>query len=121
MRIEFTQCCGVNEIDYLGLHDTSEEAMEAFKQSRGHAPIILFTGVTKRKMHDHTGVGREDDYGQAFARLIRRDGLGHVTASRAVRNPESGNHIRAWVWTVDRTALQNWPSKKPKAKRGVKL
>ena len=66
--------------------------------------LVVFTGVVKRNRGDSSS-GREDNYGEAFADLLTAEKLGVVLPSVAGVNPNTGNTIQAWVWTVDRDAL----------------
>lgn len=115
MVVNYTACCGLDEIDLLGLHKTPEKAMALLKHAHPTpSAMFLFTGVTKRRVVDHTGTYRTDDYGRAFARFVKAAGLGHVVGGKATINPETGNTIRAWVWTVNRPAYRAWGSPRGK-------
>lgn len=46
--------------------------------------------------------------GERFAQYVRENKLGNVLKSESARNPNSGNQIAVWIWTVDQTALLAW-------------
>lgn len=101
-------CCGVSE--FSGITCCSpESAVRAFYDQRfyggqkyGHA-YAVFT--------DHTN-GKT--YGKALAKYIKENGLGTVTAMRSKMNPNSGNVIKLYVWTVNRQAMTKWGAAPPK-------
>ena len=110
MKFYTTHCCALDEIDNLGLVRTAEEAVRNVanhywphaRHGLGEPPsMLLFTGVTQRVRQDHTLSARTDDYGQAFADFIEENGLGTVSASDGVRNPKTGNTVKAWTWCVN--------------------
>ena len=52
--------------------------------------------------------------GRNFALYIKEHTLGHLTESPPVRNPNSGNTIRTWIWDVDWSALNSWYAERTK-------
>ena len=60
-----------------------------------------------------TQAGKNATYGKKFAALIRREKLGEVVqaTTKTVKNPNSGNILKAWVWTVNYPALKKWAVK----------
>ncbi len=57
-----------------------------------------------------TQAGSRRTYGKRFAALIAKEGLGEVVqaTTKTVKNPNSGNVLKAWIWTVNHTALKKW-------------
>jgi hypothetical protein len=111
MNIHTTRCCGIREIDKLGTYSTPERALRAIVRHElfdVDTPLYLFTGVSLRRVEDHTYVSRTDDYGQALADYITANRLGTVVVSPEVLNPHSGNCIKAWIWAVDADAIEAW-------------
>ena len=47
-------------------------------------------------------------YGQRFAAMIRKKGLGDLIETGRHINPNSGNKLKVWVWTIDHAALVGW-------------
>lgn len=48
-------------------------------------------------------------YGQMFADLIRKKGLGSLVATENYElNPNSGRYVKVWVWGIDHAALREW-------------
>ncbi len=53
--------------------------------------------------NEHKGLS-----GASFARFVRRNHLGPVTASNLRVNPNSDNKIRVWIWELDIPAVMTW-------------
>lgn len=106
MEINETACCGLREINGLSGYDNAKDAMmdlcemlDSGDNGEDLPPnfaFILFTGIVR------------DDSGQKFAEYIRRHGLGNVRAGTETKNPNSGNIINAWVWSVNGSKLEQW-------------
>ncbi len=60
-----------------------------------------------------TQAGSRRSYGKKFAALITSAKLGTVVQAtkKTVKNPNSGNILKAWLWTVNHNALQKWAQK----------
>ena len=67
--------------------------------------LVVFTGVVVRRRSDQFS-NRGDNYGQAFADLIVKEGLGDVTAGPTAENPNTSNTVRAWIWRLDINAVR---------------
>lgn len=117
MQLCNTQCCGMRELDCVGGRDlTAEQALEKFLQVLPYRidygdperrrvavlqfALVTFTGVVRRVRQDHYS-DRKDDYGQAFADLVVREGLGEVVAGPEAVNPNTGNTVRCWIWRIN--------------------
>jgi hypothetical protein len=95
-------CCGVREIDGLSLHREPEDALK---------------GVALSAAYDHkwrhaifTQAGKGKRYGVQFAAYITKHKLGTVVASPTKVNPNSGNPLKAFIWTVNWPAFRKWAS-----------
>lgn len=103
-------CCGMREIGSLSAHRSPEEAMKAFAgqtlKTHQNFRYVIFSEAVYRPAANRRG------YGRAFAAFIRSEKLGKVSTTGWNVNPNSGNNLKAWIWTVDWTALQKWASKK---------
>jgi hypothetical protein len=99
---DFAGNCGM-EI----LHDLAEDPswdiaefrdhyLDCRDEDRGISGIVAFTDTVDR------------GYGKALAEYIEKHKLGEVTRHGPVENPNSGNEIEAWYWTVDHKALRAW-------------
>jgi hypothetical protein len=60
-----------------------------------------------------TQAGKGESYGRKFAALIRKQKLGTVVqaTTKTVTNPNSGNVLKAWLWTVNHKNLRKWAQK----------
>jgi hypothetical protein len=96
--IEQTNCCGFKEID--GLNDnTAKESLNQVCEdffNGEDAAFLFFTGVSKKR------------YGQNFKRLITKLKLGKIIETEAKRNPNSGNKIKAWIWSVNKPKFKQY-------------
>lgn len=93
-----TECCGLREIDDLSLTKPATSMIQIcydFFESMDSA-FIVFTGVTKEL------------YGRKFKKFILDNKLGTVIETESKRNPNSGNRIKTWIWTVNITKLKSW-------------
>lgn len=94
-------CCGVVEFDGLLEHKTPQQALSAIYldmeyEQEWRKAYIIFT--------DHCRCRK----GAELARLIKRLKIGPVTSFRRKMNPNSGNHIRVWVWDFNKKAFKRY-------------
>lgn len=98
-----TSCCGLKEID--GLSCSPEQTVDELCEELFEEPVscfidnpdmafILFTDAVKYKN------------GQELARFIQKHDLGTVYGARARTNPNSGNKIKAWIWSPNKRKLK---------------
>ncbi len=123
MYLERVSCCGLREAEDVGVHETPEEALQdlcanastadpygrseanqLFQPSLGGFSHIVFTGAAATSRRT---------YADKLAAYIRRHKLGAVTTARKARNPNSGNILGVYVWTVNRRVLAAWYKKHP--------
>lgn len=113
MNANSMRCCGVKELTELsGTRDPAAALMTMLNYLGRHeyggpgsrtilhfpAAHIIFTGVTKTR----------SNYGERFANFIRENNLGEVIESVVKRNPNSGNPLKVWVWSIHRNNLEAW-------------
>jgi hypothetical protein len=110
-------CCGLAEIHKLCDDKTPKDSMEnvapeivdrdeieggleyqQFKNSNGYE-FVVFT--------DHLKMTK----GEAFRKYIKDQKLGSVHASRAKLNPNTGNLVKIYLWSVNRRKLFQWCKK----------
>ena len=140
MYVRSMSCCGVREISGLRGYCGGPAAMRAFvaylKQPGGYPAgykatkpgdgtssaaynssfrYVFFTQAQPQKINNR-------GYGYAFAAFIRKHKLGEVViASEGDHvNPNSGNHLKMWTWTVDHDRLNKWYVKDAAAVKRVK-
>ncbi len=129
-------CCGVREINRLSSYDEPKAALKAFCDwvyvkppsgpprpienpnngvlaPKGNARFryAFFTQATYQWQERGEVGSRPRYYGVDFAAFIKEHELGQVviaTGKRGVRNPNTENLLKMWVWTVDHYALQAW-------------
>jgi hypothetical protein len=101
MDIEETSCCGLRELSDLSdtIADNVRTVWEDMKDHETFYPHVFFTDAYAR------GEKASGTNGYKLAQLIEKNKLGVITASPAKINPNSGNKLVVWVWTVDKKAL----------------
>lgn len=91
-------CCGADEIVGIWDYDPAD-VVRAVLQRRAdnfvNIPLYVFSG---------TGEG----YCEELAKFIKKNKLGSVVKSREKVNPNTGNHIRIWVWAASELGLKSY-------------
>lgn len=113
LYIEETSCCGVNEFSGL------ERPLKTLKQyCKGlfHKEYDYFTGTEVcDPEYQHAFIlitdRTERTRGVDLVKYIKKHKLGYTVHTRAKKNPNSGNKIRAWLWSPDNRALRAWYKK----------
>ena len=101
MTIESTSCCGLKEIESI-TGESPEELLKGVCEYLNAEvwefdfSLLLFTATT------------DMDEGDNLAKYIKKGGLGTVVKTRPKKNPNTGNRIVAWVWSVNERALRAW-------------
>lgn len=120
ISIRSTSCCGLREVqgisNYNGKCRIGVTAMlRALMIPPGHVwspreklmrpafPMVLFTQATANK-----DAAYRLCYGDQIHQAITRLKLGTVTVTEPVRNGNSGNTIRAYIWTPDWAAAEKF-------------
>lgn len=107
MDVKLMECCGLREIDGLYSVGNPQRALENIialveldddNPTPGDWPFgaMIFT---------EAGSGR---YGTRFAAFLKENRLGAVRVIPAFYNPNSGNNVRTFVWTVNHLRLRKW-------------
>jgi len=101
-------CCGITELADIRYDDSPEESlMEVDPSDQG---LVVFSDADSYYYKRcHYGKGK------ALAKLIGKAKLGGVIAIPATLNPNTDNHVKAWVWRVNKRALRTWQNKYRKA------
>lgn len=101
----FGACCGVAElqdISFCGKFDMS--GFESQLDDITSYSHIIFTQATNKK-------NMKKEYGEDLAKLIRRHHLGRVQRSHPSPNPQTGNTITTFTWTVNKKGVENYLAK----------
>jgi len=99
-------CCGLRELTGIRyLRGTSQQRLNTMLSQAsftGRFCEVIFTWAGRRRpTTDRT-------YGRMLARIIRDKNLGTVTTINPVENPNSGNYVETFIWTLDRLAIANY-------------
>lgn len=105
MYVDGISCCGVGEIDGLGDCEDAAHAMSSLLRDNGvpRQPFVIFTQATSR--------ANVTSYGNRFRAYILKHKLGTVLASAGKVNPNSGNHVKVFLWTVHKGNMQKYFTK----------
>lgn len=143
MYVRSMSCCGVREISGLSGHPSAPAAMRAFVAYVQNPRIYPSVAEETKKVKDKDETFAADfnqrfryvfftqanpaklsptGYGFRFAAFIRKHKLGEVVIASEVDhiNPNSGNHLAMWTWTVDHEALNRWAVKDKAAVKRVR-
>lgn len=96
--IHTTQCCGIRELDGIaGLNprDILYTMGRAFREGRNRT-------VSPHYVFSDNSIGLEvNHYGDALKQFIEDNNFGTVIETVSARNPNSGNILKAFIWTAD--------------------
>src|SRR5947207_1098090 len=113
-------CCGLREIAGLS-HYEDDGKMKTCESHMADMWLSVYQPVkeypngkcnwrfaifTEARYPDHP-TASYTTYGQRFAEFIRKNELGDLVETTGEhQNPNSGNFLRVWVWTVDDEATR---------------
>lgn len=105
-------CCGIREIDGLEYARDCKYALHEFLHRTKRNRLFRFAIFSESNFtwNYHHGM---TDYGQKLAAYIKQHKLGKVTKSNTAQNPNSGNNVTVWIWSVDWDALKKWAADNP--------
>ena len=89
-------CCGINELADIYDDGTAEESV--LRVDNDVANILLFSDINRNNYR----------YGRKLAALIEKEKLGVVVALPVTYNPNSGNRVKAWLWSVRKRKVQQF-------------
>ena len=113
-------CCGVKELSGLSTCRDATDAMLQFGKLTHLRVVRDDDGKEVKAPFDRfryvvfTQAKKADGYGIRFAELIEDQGLGEIIETKFRVNPNSGNNVKVWVWTVDHKAVKEWLDKNAK-------
>lgn len=105
--IKRTDCCGLRELSPIGGYDPIDVLYTLAHSIRGR---VTSTDGCYYVFTDNTGF--DDGYGNALKHVIESENLGTIYATDWNSNPNSGNRLKAFLWTLDRPALLAWLERK---------
>lgn len=104
--IEGLQCCAIDEIGGISncaratdvIEDVCKNWFEDCERDNdeGNAAFYLFTDT------------EESNAGMNLAKYIVAEKLGTVVSTQYRVNPNSGNKVKCWIWSVNKVALKKW-------------
>lgn len=103
-EINSTHCCGLGIIDHIGSTRDWGAVIRAVKRTHPRRAHYVFSQAESR--YDLRGEARK--YGEEFMAFILKNKLGTVVKSRAITNPNSGNKLTVFTWTVSPTNLSRF-------------
>ena len=112
------QCCGVKEISGLSDYESAAYAMQDFWNTTygRKVPNLIGNNLVPAPMVNFrycifTQARHTYDYGIDFAKFITNNKLGTIAETDFNTNPNSGNDVKVWIWTIDHNALGRWKKK----------
>ena len=95
MHLQHMNCCAVSELSYIQYELPSYVARYVWAQRKlevAHKAFYIFTAVEDKNV---------ELYGEELASYIKSNRLGTVTKTPTTRrNPNSGNNVRVYTWSV---------------------
>ena len=114
------RCCAVKEITSLSDYKSDKywsptKALRAFgRLAYGYPGAFPFNANFRFVIFTQagfTGPQAGNGYGDKFAAFITKHQLGEVSMTGPSRNPNSGNMVKVWVWTVDHPRVKAFLTK----------
>jgi hypothetical protein len=90
----YLACCGVRELADIRASIFPENALEALDHTK--TAFVVFTDVAPY------------EYGVSLAAYIRKRKLGTVVTMIPKKNPNSGNRLKVWLWSIDQKKWAAW-------------
>ena len=115
-NVDSMTCCGVDELSGISrqapegtILDLLRDGGEGFETDhdilKGDKRFTIFTQATKRR-------GGPRGYGERLSKYIVDSGMGSVVGIGGdVKNPNSGNYLKVFVWTMDWAGVLAWLKK----------
>lgn len=108
-------CCGVKEITGLSTENSAPGAMRSLAKLTWGATVTggrpgerIPSPYERFRYLIFTQALDANRYGINFAAFIRKYELGEVIETDFNVNPNSGNPVKVWVWTVNHEACRQW-------------
>lgn len=115
MQLTHLGCCGVKEVTGLSQEKSAPQAMRNLAKQTWSATCMgerlgerIPAPYERFRYLIFTQALTDAVYGINFAAFIRKNRLGEVIETDFNRNPNSGNLVKVWVWTVDHEACKRW-------------
>lgn len=102
ISINETQCCGLDDISGIQVtkvKDIIEQVIDNELDIGCRPCFYLFTEETETKR------------GKELKKFIEKNKLGTVYATKSKLNTNSGNDITAYIWEVDKKAVEKYADK----------
>jgi len=102
-------CCGIREINGLSRASARELLIDFgelmygpyYEYGNGNFRYVIFSEA-------YTITPTTPGYGEKFANLIQEIGAGDVIRTGWNLNPNSGNYVRVYTWTVNHDVVTKW-------------
>jgi hypothetical protein len=103
------RCCGIKEISRLAYYGSPTAAMRDL-----YKMLFVEGNITSRRFRycifSEASVPSDSpaSYGKKFCALITKCKMGSVLETQPTLNPNSGNLLKVYLWTVDFSQLERW-------------
>lgn len=138
MDINSMGCCAIEELNYICDNNTQQDTLECFANNHYHPAEEIEEWVEDKRSrrtfpwetpiyegkYVKTGETRpakwttpafvvfsqagEGHYADKLKELILKLSLGEVMTSPTRHNPNSGNNVTVFLWSIDRDAFHRW-------------
>lgn len=101
-------CCGIKELtDLVAKGDPVLNMKDFVSQAYDRE---LFNGKFRYGIFAEANQfdSNAKTYGRQFAKLIIDNKLGTLVETERNVNPNSGNEVKVWVWTINHEAVKKW-------------
>lgn len=98
-------CCGIQEL--RDIHDDENPEQSIMEIEPHEQAFIVFSTI--KEFEGGFKVG------ERLAAAIKKHKLGSVVVTRSAINPNSDNHIKAYMWKINPMALERYQAKYRKA------
>ncbi len=98
--LEDMECCGVKE--FHGMSGTPKDVLMNISGDKYHRydeeefAYVVFTDLARRTLGDR------------LSKYITNHNLGTMYNIRTRKNPNSGNKIKMWIWSLNNSKLKTW-------------
>lgn len=101
-------CCGLREMSGIYYGTPQSTIMEFADNSYQDYDLISRYENANFRHVIFSQAGSKATYGRKLAAFITKHRLGTVVSSLTKVNPNTGNPLKVWIWTVNHQRTYNW-------------
>lgn len=116
MYLHNLSCCGFKELAGVGEEDMTladlKMVLQELRRDTGFIPFVTFSGAKEPASEGGFSIGWKE--AARLAALIKAHKLGTVYKARVKRNPNTGNRLQVYLWTVSSEGAARFLARKPR-------